>query len=217
MTSFDKQEIQRTYGRIAKRYDAFAKSLGLIGFQEAAYRERAVAALQLKTGATVVEIGCGTGMNLASFQRYIGPDGKVIGVDLSEAMLEEAQKKVAQAGWNNIEFVHEDASEYRFPQGVDAILSTFSLVFVPEFETLIRNGSRALARGGRFVILDQKIPSGRMKLFIPVFELLAKPFAVTAEMSDRRPWETVAEYLDVLSFQEFYQGFCYMVVGEKKP
>lgn len=57
ITVFDKNEIQSTYGRIAKRYDALAKLLGLIGFREAAHRKRAVAALQLKPGDTVVEIG----------------------------------------------------------------------------------------------------------------------------------------------------------------
>jgi demethylmenaquinone methyltransferase/2-methoxy-6-polyprenyl-1,4-benzoquinol methylase len=79
MTTFDQQEIQRAYGQIAERYDVIAKLIGLIGFREAAYRKRAVAALQLEPGDTVVEIGCGTGMNLALFQRYIGPDGKIVG------------------------------------------------------------------------------------------------------------------------------------------
>lgn len=215
MVLFTKKDIHDTYHKLAGKYDLLAKLLILICYREGDYRKKAVASLNLHAGDTVVEIGCGTGMNFSLLRRYIGPTGKIIGVDLSQAMLEKAQQKVRQAGWENVELVHSDAAEFVFPQNVDGIISTFSLVFIQDFERLIMNGSEALKKGRRFVILDQKLASGRMRVFTPLFEVLVKPFAVTAEMADRRPWESVDKYLHTVFLKEYYLGYCYLVVGEK--
>lgn len=58
----------------------------------------AVRALKLQPGDTVLELACGTGINFSLFQQYIGPTGQIIGVDLTDAMLDQAQKRVARQG-----------------------------------------------------------------------------------------------------------------------
>jgi demethylmenaquinone methyltransferase/2-methoxy-6-polyprenyl-1,4-benzoquinol methylase len=58
----------------------------LIGFPD---RKRAVRALNLQRGDTVVDIGCGTGLNFPLLQGAIGPEGTIVGVDLTDAMLSQ--------------------------------------------------------------------------------------------------------------------------------
>jgi len=52
--------------------------------------------------------------------------------------------------------IQSDAAELTFPTGIDAVLSTFALTFVPGFETVINNGFSALKSGGKFAVLDMK-------------------------------------------------------------
>lgn len=215
MTTFSKQEIQIAYRNIAHKYDLLSALYVLIGFREKAYRAQAVAQLRLKPGHTVVELGCGTGKNFPFLQKHIGSSGRIVGIDDSEAMLAQAGKRINANGWDNIGLVHCDASEYTFPQPVDGVISTFSLVFMPEYEDIIRKASLGLKPGRRLAVLDQKIPSGPLRHFSFFFDLLVKPFAVTAQMSDRRPWRLFDQYFDRLIYRELFFGFCYLAVGEK--
>ena len=64
--------IQELYTKRAPRYDLSANLYYLIGFRENAYRKKAVDALQLNPGETVVELGCGTGLNFRYLQDAIG-------------------------------------------------------------------------------------------------------------------------------------------------
>ncbi len=54
----------------------------------------AVDALRLRGGETVVEIGCGTGLNSPFLQRAIGPQGKIVGLDLTDKMLDQARERI---------------------------------------------------------------------------------------------------------------------------
>jgi ubiquinone/menaquinone biosynthesis C-methylase UbiE len=67
------------YRKRAKRYDWTNLLLYLIGFRHWAYRKHAVEALGLQKGDTVVDLGCGTGLNFSLLQEQIGPQGKIIG------------------------------------------------------------------------------------------------------------------------------------------
>lgn len=134
--------------------------LYLAGFRHQPYRARAIQSLALHDGDTVVDLGCGTGLNFSLLQELVGPRGRIIGVDLTDAMLDEAAARIAANRWSNVELVKRDAAAYVFPSPVDGILSTFALTLVPEFDEAIRNGALALPPGKRFVILDFKRPSG---------------------------------------------------------
>jgi ubiquinone/menaquinone biosynthesis C-methylase UbiE len=85
-----------------------------IGFRDRAYRQRAVDALALAQGDTVVELGCGTGRNFEMLARAVGPGGRVIGVDISDAMLSRARRRVVRHGWSNVELVRSDARRTNF-------------------------------------------------------------------------------------------------------
>ena len=105
--------VRHIYKKRAKRYDLTAQLYYLFGFREWAYRKRAVEKLKLKDGDTVVEIGCGTGLNFALIQKIIGENGKIIGVDITKEMLKEAEKRVKEkytlkdGTWNSLQTIRE--------------------------------------------------------------------------------------------------------------
>lgn len=215
MALYDKTSLSALYRRRAKHYDATANLYYLIGFREQAYRKKAVQALNLQRGDTVVEIGCGTGLNFSLLQNYIGPEGKIIGVDLTDKMLEQARKRVKENRWLNVELAQSDAAEFQIPGKVNGILSTFAITLVPEFDKVIQSGYTSLSIGKRWVILDFKMPENRFSLFAPLLVFLTKPFGVSMELSVRHPWESIQKHLKNFSMKEFYMGFVYIASAEK--
>ena len=119
---------------------------------------RAIRGLGLRPGDSVVDIACGTGLNFTLIEQKIGPDGRIVGVDLTDAMLAQAQDRIEKNGWSNISLVQADAADFEFPTKVDAILSTYALTPVPECADVIAHRAAGLSVGGRWVVLDLKIP-----------------------------------------------------------
>lgn len=194
----------------------FTSSLAyLIGFRDWAYRQRAVDILRLVKGDRVVEIGCGTGRNFALLERAVGPGGTVIAVDVSEAMLARARKRSASQGWSNVELVESDAGSYEFPSPVDAVLSTYTLVVVPEYDRVIERAFRALRDGKRCAVLDQKLPSGPASRLVPLLNLLSRPLDYSRIVGERRLWESIERHAGNVRVEEMYFGFVYLAAGEK--
>ncbi|MEN8261493.1 MAG: class I SAM-dependent methyltransferase, partial [Pseudomonadota bacterium] len=176
--------------------------------------QKAADALALRRGDTVVEIGCGTGLNFPLLQDAVGPKGKIVGVDLTDAMLDQAKARVDQAGWRNVELVHCEAAEYRFPKGVNGIVSTFALTLMPEYDRIIEQGSKALAPAGRFVVLDLKMPPNWPLWLVRFAVWLTKPFGVALELSERHPWESIRRHLREVAYEEYYLGAIFLSAGE---
>jgi ubiquinone/menaquinone biosynthesis C-methylase UbiE len=210
-----KKRIIDLYRLRARHYNITANLYYLAGFREYAYRKKAVKALDLRSGDTVVEIGCGTGLNFPLLQSAVGPGGKIIGVDLTDSMLDQARKRIERESWSNVELVQSDAALYRFPESIDGVISTFALTLVPEFDTVIRNGCEALKPGKRWVVLDFKMPSTNLAVFAPLLLFLTKPFGVSLDLASRHPWESMRQYLRQMSVTECYMGFVYLAAGEK--
>jgi ubiquinone/menaquinone biosynthesis C-methylase UbiE len=85
--ALNKNEIADLHRLRAKRYDFTAQPYYLVGFREWAYREKAVKALALEPGDTVIEIGCGTGLNFALLESAVRSTGKIVGLDSTDSML----------------------------------------------------------------------------------------------------------------------------------
>ena len=209
------QELVEVYRKRAKRYDFTAQLYYLIGFREWAYREKAVKALNLKRGDTVVEIGCGTGLNFTLLENEIGTEGRIVGVDLTDSMLSRAQERVRRNNWSNVELVQSDAATFPFPRAVDGIISTFALTHVAEFEKVIRAGSEALRPDGRFVVLDFKLPSNWISRLAPLLVLTVRPFGVTIDLAVRHPWEALKKCFADVTVDQLYGGVAYIAVGEQ--
>lgn len=217
MDNMDSVRLIQTYRKRARRYDRSTLLLYLAGFRHRAYRKRAIESLALNHGDTVVDLGCGTGLNFSLLQGQVGPSGRIIGVDLTDAMLGRAKARIAANGWSNVELVKSDAAVYDFPSAVDGILSTFALTLVPDYDEVVQNGSLALRPGKRFVILDFKRPSGWfMNKAAPLFAmLLTGPFGGTIEMALRKPWKSLEKHLALIQFTNLYLGGAYIATAQK--
>ncbi|MGD8814933.1 MAG: class I SAM-dependent methyltransferase, partial [Anaerolineales bacterium] len=209
-------DVLRAYEKRSSRYDLNVNVFNLFrpfGFDIPAWRQDAVQALNLKPGDTVVDIGCGTGLNFPFLQEMIGSSGKIIGVDLSASMLEKARQYSVEQGWKNVELACSDAAQYEFPAHVDGILSTFALILVPDCGRVIANGCIALVPGGRFVVLDMAWPS-RLSLNWRHVLFFLRSYGVSLETLQRRAWETVWERmqdrLEDFSRKRFWMGFMYL-------
>ncbi|MGR8980058.1 MAG: class I SAM-dependent methyltransferase [Gammaproteobacteria bacterium] len=210
-----KFQLRDLYRARAANYDITANLYYLIGFREVRYRKRAVAALKLRDGGTVVEIGCGTGLNFPFLLQFIGSNGKLIGVDLTDAMLKKAGDRIRRKGWTNVELVEADAASYDFPAGIQGILSTFALTLIPEYEQIIARSAEALAGGGRLVIADFKKPDNFPLWLVKLGVFITKPFGVTLDLTDRKPWQEMPKYFTHVTVTELFGGCAYIAVGEK--
>lgn len=210
-----KDKLQNLYRQRAGNYDLSANLYYLIGFRESKYRKLAISKLSLSEGNTVVEIGCGTGLNFEYVLNYIGVQGKLIGVDLTDAMLEKAKQRVNKNNWSNVELIKKDAAEYTFPKNINAAYSTFALTLVPEYEEIISNIEKSLQVGGKLVILDLKKPGKWPLWLVKLGVLITRPFGVSLDLANRKLWEVMEKYFANVEVQEVYGGFVYIAVGEK--
>ena len=102
-------------------------------------------------GERVIDIGCGTGAVTRAMAERVGAGGRVLGVDVSKPMLEQAR---ALTGTGVIEWREEDAGSCRFAPGeFDLLTSRFGVMFFAHPADAFRNLRHALRRGGRLAML----------------------------------------------------------------
>ncbi len=213
--ALSKQEVRDLYVKRAKRYDFGLKFYGLAGFRLNWYRQLAVESLSLHSGDTVIDLACGTGLNFKYLQRAVGEKGRIIGVDLTDAMLNQARQRVVANGWLNVDLVQADLAEYFFPTGAAGIMSSYAITLVPKFDSVIRLGAEALHPGGRLAVLDFKKPDHWPEWLIRLGAWLNKPYGVSLDLAVRHPWESIDRYLKQVAFREFYFGALYLSVGQR--
>lgn len=212
---FSKAELRRIYQDRAPSYDRWVSLYPLVGINVPRHRVETVRSLRLRPGDTVVELGCGTGLNFPALVGAVGREGRVIGVDLTRAMLGRAQRRIASEGWRNVELVEADAATFGFPREVGGVVSMFALTLVAEYDAVISRASGALRPGGRLAIFDLKAPQGWPRWLVRSAAWLNRPFGVTIDLAERHPWESVRRYLDMVEFREFSAGMLYRAVGER--
>jgi ubiquinone/menaquinone biosynthesis C-methylase UbiE len=214
-----RERLIRTYRKKAKHYDTTSRLYPVPGYPQRAHRLRAVRALGLRPGDSVVDIACGTGLNFPLIEQAIGSGGRIVGVDLTDAMLAQAEHRIETSGWSNIDLVQADAAEFDFPSEVDAIVSTYALTQVPECREVIAHGAAALATGGRWVVLDLKLPDNASRWLAQCGIALARPFGSMDEWAARRPWEAIrgamGEALADLSWTELSFGTAFLAAASR--
>lgn len=210
----ERDRLRTLYRKRAYWYDFTANLYYLLGFRAFAYRKKAVEALRVSPGDTVVEIGCGTGLNFGLLQKAVGPQGRIIGLDLTDAMLEQAHARIQRHGWKNVSLVETDVAAYTFPQRFDGILSTFALTAIPEYDAVVAHAGQALGKGKRFVILELKRPTGWPDWLVKFLRLFLVPFGVKPEHETYTPWRSMERYFDCVDLQEYYFGAVYRAIGQ---
>jgi demethylmenaquinone methyltransferase/2-methoxy-6-polyprenyl-1,4-benzoquinol methylase len=147
--------IEAMFDRIANRYDLF-NMLASASLDE---RWRRQLAARVRRGARVLDIGCGTGASARRLAQRVGPSGRVVGVDVSERMLEIArQRRPLRVG--TVRFIRANALTLPFPdEAFDYVTSAFvTRNVMMQLDELLAELRRVLVPGGALCFLDMTRP-----------------------------------------------------------
>jgi SAM-dependent methyltransferase len=144
---------------------AFAESVGyspeLLNRLPAGFSESFTGAgnpqafVDAKPGETLLDLGCGAGLDLYLYSQKIGKTGKLFGLDLSEAMLEKARGNLAAVGVSNVEWLHAPADAIPMPDSsVDIVTANGIYNLSPDKDAVMREVARVLKPGGRTIFAE---------------------------------------------------------------
>jgi ubiquinone/menaquinone biosynthesis C-methylase UbiE len=145
--------------------------------RESTFRQRGVDALALQPGDHVLELGCGPGTNFARLRDAVGDDGRVVGVDYSPGMTEQARARIDGNGWENVHVLGGDAATLGIDaESFDAVYASMSLSAMPEPVAVLQEEDSVLRPDGRVAVLDarpyQQFPLTLLNLVLnPLFRL----------------------------------------------
>src|SRR5437879_2682938 len=109
---------------------------------------------QIRPGDRALDVGCGCGDTTLELARRVGPGGRVLGVDVSAAMVARAAGSAREAGLANVRFENADAQTHRFPAAeFDLLYSRFGVMFFADPVAAFTNLRAALGPGGRLAFV----------------------------------------------------------------
>lgn len=200
-------DVSRAIAQYASRADRY--DLELAAFEPV--RAEAVGLLQLAPGAVVLDVGCGTGLSFAGLVERAGPQGRIIGIDPSPAMLAHARERIARHGWRGIELVEADAASAPVQLQADAALFHFTHDVLRDPASLdhvlahLKPGAQVVAAG-----LQWAPP---WLLPVNVFVLGAALYSATSASGLQQPWDLLAQRLVGLQVRTRGFGGIYIAAG----
>lgn len=200
------------------RYEAGAALYDVLSFEKPVYRVgrvRAIDQLDLRDGNRVLDIGCGTGLNFSHLRQRIGPSGHIVGVDASDSMLAQAQRKV-QPG-DHVNLLHGDAGrldDLVSPWTFDAVVATYALSIIPDWRSAWVGARRHIRPRGRIAVVDLALPKGFGRVLEPAARLAC--FAGGVDL-DREPWTLVEDELEDVTVETHRWGHVVVAVGTNPP
>ena len=171
-------------------------------------RQEAVRHLRLAPGQTVLDVGCGTGLSFELILEGIGPQGRLIGIELSPDMLARARSKVARRRWQNVTLIEAAAEEAAIPGEVDAALFFFTHDIM-QSEPALNNVLSHMKTGGRVAAAGGKRPERCWQLPANAMQLVYWPFVTTTE-GGVQPWAKLARLVGPLTVEERLLGAAYI-------
>jgi ubiquinone/menaquinone biosynthesis C-methylase UbiE len=110
---------------------------------------------QLKQGEAVIDLGSGSGMDTFVAALHVGPKGKVLGVDMTDAQLEKAERLRAAAGFANVAYLKGYIERVSRNDGsFDAVISNGVINLAPDKQQVFNEAARLLRLGGRLALAD---------------------------------------------------------------
>jgi arsenite methyltransferase len=171
-----KSEIRNTYASVSQEPEkdfifptgrGWAQDLGyppeLANVPEAAVESFAGVANpwelgRLSAGERVLDLGCGAGTDSLVAAQMVGPDGSVVGIDMTPEMLAKAQRAAAEMGAANVEFIEGEIELLPFAdESVDVVISNGVIDLLPDKDTVFAEVYRVLRPGGRIQFADVTI------------------------------------------------------------
>ena len=155
MSADNSEQIAEWNGVLGQRWVAMQREIDriVVPFGDAALK---VAAPQ--PGERVIDIGCGCGDTSIEIARSVGEAGAVLGIDVSQPMLEVARSRGALTTWTHLSFRDGDASEAELPTNTDLLFSRFGVMFFSQPSQAFSHLRKSLRTGGRCVFVCWRAP-----------------------------------------------------------
>lgn len=170
---------------VAGRYD---KELAEITDE---FRTICIDRVGLAEGATVLDLGCGTGLNQPIIASRIGPTGRIIGIDASQKMLDQARERAETQGYaDRLTLIHGDLRRLHelLHEPVDAVIATLIFSVVPDWRNVFKASFDLLKPGGRYGTMDNYWPNPTLRLW-----MLSWTFAADAKRPGFEPLQDAAD------------------------
>jgi demethylmenaquinone methyltransferase/2-methoxy-6-polyprenyl-1,4-benzoquinol methylase len=214
------------YELLAPGYDQLSGEVTLY----ATARARAIELLDLRPGATVLDVACGTGRNHRQILERIGLSGRLVGIDRSPRMLQQARAQTVREGWSNVKLIEADVTKLTpdlldelrdvpLTAGFDAVICTLGLTVIPDWRNAWQTMLNLVHPGGRIAIMDAGYPAcagqaGETVALRPVAWLLCRVFAADPR---RQGWELVAKDTDNAVEERYTFGYVGVAAGTRGP
>jgi len=190
--------VESLFSTVAGKYDLMNTVLSLT--RHRAWRRFAVRKARLKPGDSALDVCCGTGDFALELAKAVGENGRVVGVDFSESMLDVAGAKAARRGMRRIEFVAANTCELPFDNdSFDCVTVGFGVRNLSDVDAGLAEMTRVLKPGGRLVCLEtSEVRSTVLRLPWRFYFHILTPYA--AALMGAKKW--AYEYLPA-SAKEF--------------
>lgn len=184
--------------------------------EDAIYRVGRIAlirTLHIQPGERVLDIGCGTGLSLPFLVEAVGAHGEVVGLDRSDAMLAQAQRRVTDNAWD--ERVRLVAGSAHTPpdtvgSNFDVVLFGYSLGVMDDWEQAWDHAVASLRPGGRIGVVDTAWPTGRWRLLVPA---AAGAFVLGGVHPARQVWKHLQDHTTDSTTQTLRGGHVRLAAG----
>lgn len=178
------ESVIRTYDRWAPAYDAVFGQL----FEKP--RRAAIAAAE-RIGGRVLEVGVGTGLSLPLYARST----RIVGIDISDSMLEKARRRVRREALANVEeLAVMDAQRLDYPDGsFDVVMAQYVVNTVPDPDAALAEFTRVLRPGGALIVVNRIGAEGGVRRMV---EHALQPLTQRLGWRAEFPWERFERWLE---------------------
>jgi demethylmenaquinone methyltransferase/2-methoxy-6-polyprenyl-1,4-benzoquinol methylase len=160
-------KVQSYYGWRATNYDAGS------GF-EVEHHLEAIRLAEIQEGQHILDVACGTGRATVDLARAVGSSGSVDALDLSDAMLGQAQAKLGKLGLSSrVTFKQGNARSLPYPDATFDVLYNgymFDLIPIAGFLPILKEFARVLKTGGKIVLVNMSKPGSKKTFYESIYE-----------------------------------------------
>ncbi len=184
-------------------------------------RDKLIAEMDVREGENILEVGCGTGRNLAILAKKY-PNTNFFGLDASAAMLETANKKISANNLKNVDLQNALADDFSFDKTFrltkpfDTIYFSYSISMIPTWQASIQNALSNLKNGHSFYIVDFYDQRDLPRWFQKILQIWLKQFHV------KYPEKLIPHLEDLeqknagkLTIQSIYRSYYFIIKFEK--
>jgi len=201
----DRDAALEQYRRRASVYDS-----ELVLFEP--IRRLAISRLALRPGDVVFDVGCGTGLSLSMLRQGIGPNGRIVGIEQSPEMVEQARRRVARARWARTTLMCSPVETADIRVNADAALFHFTHDILRRPEA-IANVISHLKPGARVVASGLKWAAPWLMRPVNLLVLSAALRSVTSLDGLDRPWQLLQDQLGQMNVESRLLGGAYIASG----